>query len=189
MLDLSLYLMVLDAEEERDKLTIIYERYYDSMLNTARLYVGQYSVDEDMVHEAILKIIENLDKVDLQDDLRARCFVCTIVENKAKDWLRREKKLDMSDVDNAVLYDDDVEHLPLESLLSREGYARLIECINELDDIYRGVCRLKYVCGLREREIAEVLDLHPKTVGVRLVRARRILKEKIMQEGIVEGKR
>ncbi len=186
MLDLTFYLSTLDDDAERDKLSLIYERYYDSMRYAARRYVGQYGADEDAVHEAILKIIDHLDKIDLGDDLGARCFVCTVAANKAKDWLKKEKKFQISDIDNAVLYDEDVDSLPMEALLSKEGYQQLIDCIGSLGEIYRDVCMLKYVSHLKEREIAEVLEISPKTVSVRIVRAHRMLRAKIMEK-IPEG--
>jgi len=35
MMTLSVYLMALDSEEERDKLTLIYEKYYKMMRGVA----------------------------------------------------------------------------------------------------------------------------------------------------------
>lgn len=188
MLGLTVYLSALETKEEQDKLEMIYQRYYASMRSTARRYVGQYSVDEDIVHEAILSIIENLEMVDLSKELRTKCFVCTITANKAKDWLKHEQKLQITDVDNTVIYDEDIEQLPVESVLSKEGYQRLIKCICELGEIYHDVCMLRYVSELRVCDIAKVLNLEEKTVSARLSRAKRMLKEKIINERIVEGK-
>ena len=188
MLVLAVYLSMLETEEEQDKLETVYNRYYASMRSTARRYVGQYSMDEDIVHEAILTIIENLDMVDLSKEWRAKSFVCTITANKAKDWLKHEKKFQITEVENTVMYDEDIEHMPLEMVLNREGYYRLIRCIHELGETYHDVCMLRYVSELRVCDIAKVLNLHQKTVSARLSRANRILKEKIMNEKIVEGK-
>ena len=157
------------------------------MRSTARRYVGQYSMDEDIVHDAILTIIENLEMVDLRKELRTKCFVCTITANKAKDWLKHEQKLQILDIDNTVIYDEDIERLPLESVLSRDGYQRLIRCILELGEIYHDVCMLKYVSELRVCDIAKVLKLEQKTVSARLSRAKCMLIEKFAKEGIVEG--
>ncbi len=188
MLDLAVYLSALETEEERDKLETIYKRYYASMRSTARRYVGQYSMDEDIVHEAILRIIENLDLIDLSKAWSAKSFVCTITANKAKDWLKHEQKFQITEIEDTMMHEEDIEHMPLETVLSREGYYRLIRCIHELSETYHDVCMLRYVSELRVCDIAKVLNLNEKTVSARLSRANRVLKEKIMNEGIVEGK-
>ena len=64
MFPLSLYLYTLETEEDRGKLTIIYEEYLSSMSRVARIYVGKYQAEEDVVHNAIMKLIDNLDKID-----------------------------------------------------------------------------------------------------------------------------
>lgn len=64
----------------------------------------------------------------------------------------------------------------------------MIKCICELGEIYHDVCMLRYVSELRVCDIAKVLNLEEKTVSARLSRAKRMLKEKIINERIVEGK-
>ena len=58
---LALYLCNIASEEDQDKLTILYNTYLDIMMYTARKYVGPYQAEEDVVHNAILKIIANLE--------------------------------------------------------------------------------------------------------------------------------
>lgn len=64
MLSPSLYLQGTEDEESKDKLSWIYENYLAAMLYTAKKYVGRHQVEEDVVHNAILKIIDNLDHID-----------------------------------------------------------------------------------------------------------------------------
>ena len=114
-------------------------------------------------------------------DLRPHTGNCTVVKNRSIDLLRRTASIPVGDTEDVEAMSGDNTPAPIEYLLSREGYEHLLGYIDELGDTYRSVCRLKYVNGLREAEIADLLNLSPKTVSVRLFRARRILKNKIRE--------
>ena len=85
---LALYLCDIASEEEQDKLTVLYNSYLNLMMHVAQKYVGKYQAEEDVVHNAILKIIANLEKIDLTEKLKTRNFVCLVTKHCAIDWLR-----------------------------------------------------------------------------------------------------
>ena len=182
MLDISLYLMTLETEEQRDKLTRIYEKYYTFMRCCALRYAKDTGAEDDIVHEAVLKIIDHMDKIDLEQDIPAKCFLSTVVKNKARDWWRKESRRIAVDIDEEEFRVADEGIMPMDAVLSKDGYERLVGYITELGDTYRDVCNLKYICGLKEREIAEVLGISAKNVSVRIVRGRQKLIERIRKE-------
>lgn len=173
----SFYLCAVSDEACRDKLTLIYDKYLDDMSRLAAGYVGKYQAQGDVVHNAVLKIIDNLDKIELSDEKRTRGYIWAITRSCAIDWLRREKRFETENIDD---YQDTIEcdePPPVEVLMSREGYDYLVGCIRSMKDSYRNVCELKFMCGLKEREIAEQLGLSEKNVSVIIVRGRRKLTE------------
>jgi RNA polymerase sigma-70 factor (ECF subfamily) len=175
---LEFYLTLLDSESDKDKLTYIYEKYYKLMLYIANEYSYNESDSEDIVHESLMKIIDNLDKIDIYNDLSTKCYICTIIKNHAKDNNKHNHFID--DVDISTLEseaDDDV----IDTILSEEGYKNLLDCIERLDDKDRDVCNLKFVCGLKEHEISRILGITTNTVGVRINRSRKVLKVMLME--------
>lgn len=44
---------------------------------------------EDIVHDAMIRIIKNIDKVDIADEDRTKAYCVTIVRNRAIDILRK----------------------------------------------------------------------------------------------------
>ena len=182
MLAFTVFLASLDSEEERDKLTLIYEKYYPNMLRTARRYTRNSGAEGDIVHDSVLKIIRNLEKIDLHNENSASCFIMTIVRNTAKDWLKYEAIRMSADVDEQEFRLSDENAVPLNSVLEKEGYNRLIGYISELNDTYRDACNLKFVCGLKDKEIAEVLGITEKNVSVRITRGRHKLIARIKEE-------
>lgn len=183
---LSLYLCNIASEEEQEKLTILYNTYLDIMLYTARKYVGRYQAEEDVVHNAILKIIANLEKVDLSQAVQTKSFICIITRNCAIDWLRKRNREEAASLDEIPSVLESNERPPVDYVMTEDGYQKLIECIHALGDTYREVCDLKFVSGYKEREIAEILGLSEKNVSVRIFRGRRklieMLKEKMERE-------
>lgn len=182
MLSLSFYLCDIESEANRDKLTIIYSTYLDVMMYTAKKYVGIYQAEEDIVHDAILKVIDNLDKIDLTKTTQTKSFVCIITKSCAIDWLRKRKHDVATSLDDIPVTLEDDERPPLEYVITEEGYQKLIQCINSLSEIYRDVCELKFVSGFKEREIAKILGISEKNVSVRIVRARKLLKKMLKED-------
>ena len=183
---LALYLCNIASEEDQEKLTGLYNTYLDIMMYTARKYVGQYQAEEDVVHNAILKIIANLEKVDLTQAVQTKRFVCIVTRNCAIDWLRKRNREEAASLDEITQVLESDERPPVDYVMTEDGYQKLIECIHALGDTYREVCDLKFVSGYREREIAEILGISEKNVSVRIFRGRRklieMLKEKMERE-------
>ena len=179
---LALYLCNIASEEDQDKLTILYNTYLDIMMYTARKYVGQYQVEEDVVHNAILKIIANLEKVDLSQAVQTKSFVCIVTRNCAIDWLRKRHREESTSLEDIPPVLESDERPPIDYVMTEDGYQKLIGCIHRLGDTYREVCDLKFVSGYKEREIAEILGISEKNVSVRIFRGRRKLIEMLKEE-------
>lgn len=178
---ISLYVCAIENAEERDTLTWIYENLLNVMLATAKKYVGVYQVEEGVVHNAILKIMDHLDGIDRSNIPRSRSYVCCIVKSCAIDWLRKNKRQAEADMEEEDFDRESEEMLPLDILVTNEGYEKLVNCIRSLPDTYRMVCELKFLHGMKEREIAQILQITEKNVSVRIVRGRRKLIQSVTE--------
>ncbi len=188
---LALYLCDIASEEEQDKLTVLYNNYLNIMMHVAQKYVGKYQAEEDVVHNAILKIIANLEKIDLTQKMQTKNFVCLVTKHCAIDWLRKRQREVCASLDEIPPLLESDERPPLDYVTTEEGYAKLIGCIHRLNGTYREVCDLKFVSGYRDKEIAEILGIPENTVGVRIHRGRKLLiamlKEEMEDEESVHG--
>lgn len=179
---LCFYLMLVDDEENKDKLSYLYQKYYSLMCAVARQNTYNASDVEDIVHNSILKIIPHLHKLDLQNETATRSYICTVVANKARDENRRGADMvqPLEEVDNFCGATEDV----LSIIQTKEGYELLVRCIHELSPALRRTCELRLLHDLTEREIADLLDTSVTTVGVRIMRGRAQLKKRILEEWI-----
>lgn len=178
-----IYLSMIDTEEGKDKFEQIYLKYRYTMLYVAKSIVKDDQLAEDIVHESFLKIIERLDNIDDIFCSKTKSFFVTIVRHKSIDAIRKNKRenyIPLEDIEYS-LKDDDL--IPLEEIISQDGYKKLGEYIGCLDEKYRAVLELKYIQGYSDKEIAKILDITPKNVNVRTFRARKMLI-KMIEESI-----
>ena len=180
---ISLYLSIVETEKEKEKVTFIYEKCYSFMCYMAKQYLGNEYDVEDVVHNSMLKIIENLDIIDIAEEKRVKNLCGIIAKNKAIDFIRSQKNNNAEF--NEEIMNNQCEALdPDDIVLNQEVYHLILDKIRSLDDIYRDVCMLKYVNELNEREIALLLDLPSKTVSLRIFRGKQILREAIRKENL-----
>ena len=173
---LAFYLTLVDNPSDQEKVKIIYTKYYGLMKHIALEYTKNDA--DDIVHDAMIKIIQNIEKVDITDEQKAKSFCTAVVRNRALDVLKKGGKESASFCDEIKAE----ENFTYTFTDIGETYQILYKALDSLDDTYKTVCTLKYVNELTEREIAEVLGLSQKTVSVRIFRGKQILKKQLRKE-------
>ncbi len=175
-----------DNEVAQNKLEDIYRTNYHSMIATAMRILHDESTAQDIVHQSILRFIDHMDLIDINNPLITKSYLCSMVKNLAIDFIRGDKKKPICDIDEVEFTLVDPSPSPVEIVISNDGYDYLIQCINSMSDTYRTIFHLKYINGLTEAKIAEVLGLSAKAVSLRIVRGKQILRKMIMESGYYE---
>lgn len=170
--------------EKEDKETLLYEMFYRRVFNTANHLLRDSQLAQDITQETFISAFEHLDRMDNKEKLGA--WLVTICTRKAIDFLRKQKRWNDLATDD-VIFDKEMEKAgipsPVEEQLERQWVKeRLEEQVNQLHPAYKQVIILKYIYELKEREIAETLNISLGTVKSRLYRARRELKKNLLQE-------
>ncbi|MCD7981379.1 MAG: RNA polymerase sigma factor [Clostridiales bacterium] len=169
-----LFLAMLDSEEEKNKFSLIYEKYRYFLWYLANERLRDAWLAEDAVQEAFLALTRHMDKVGEVESPATRNFLATIVKNKAVDMIRRQKGV--TEEAFTEREDGETQEDLLDAFLVRENYERILSAVAQLDEIYRVVFEYKYLHELSDREIADLLRVSPKTVNVRIFRARKKLQ-------------
>ena len=146
---MMIYLQMIDAPEDRSKFEQIYMEYRSMMFHIANRILTNEQDAEDAVHEAFLKIAENIEKIGDPKCPKTQGYIVTIVENKAIDLYRRRKKRQVVELS---------EELPGVTALY-EGESTLTACILKLPARYREVILLRYFQGYSVKEVAAILGL------------------------------
>jgi RNA polymerase sigma-70 factor (ECF subfamily) len=144
------------------------------MLNRAYEIVKERQLAEDAVHNAFLKIINNLPKIYDADSNETKWYVIVIVTNEAKKIYNKENKIlkaELTDMESDFNLEAIVEDKNIVEKVKKE--------IGLLPEIYRDTMSLKYYNDLSNKEISSVLSIPISTVKKRLQRGRKILIQKL----------
>ncbi|MBE6687440.1 MAG: sigma-70 family RNA polymerase sigma factor [Ruminococcaceae bacterium] len=178
---LLFYLSLLTNDEDKEIIIYIYERYYSYMAYTAARELGNKRHVEDIVHTVMLTLIEMIERIDYSDKKKLLQLCILISKRKAIDFKRKKFNTDTSTKEYHGDHDEILES-PEDIVISREGYERLKASFDELDDIYKEVCRLRFLHGMSDKEIANLLGVSEAAVSMRIFRARKKLAELLKKE-------
>ncbi len=173
---IAIYLSVIDTEQDKNKFEILYTTYRKLMLYIADQILKDKYLAEDATHQAFLKIIENLDKIEDVHCHKTKSYIVIIVRNTAINMYNKRKR-------NATIPLEQMEFCISDETFSRsEDLDYLTKAVMKLPVIYKEVLALKYVQELSNAEIAQTLGIFEATVRKRLERARHKLEESLKKE-------
>lgn len=171
--------MQLKDEEQRSKLSGIYEKYKNRMYISACRILNDPQKAEDAVHDSFIAISKHLDKIEDVDSVSTAAYVIKAAKNHAINQVRKSfNEIPSLISDEEILLDEDM----LDKLCTKENYKRVVSAIMSLDDRYRDVLSLYYFNELSVREIADLLCRKETTVKQQLARGRRKLINIIEKE-------
>lgn len=170
-------------EPDRDKFEYLYGRYRNLLLHKAYDILKDYSLAEDAVSEAYIRIYKNLRKIDDPASNQSIAFVVTIVKNVSLTMLSKEKQNLTEEYDETRPDSFDLEESALSGLSSEKIYT----VINLLGEELRGVFLLKYAYDYSHREIGKLIGISENNVTVRLHRAKKKLTQLLVKEGYARG--
>ena len=172
-----IYLSIIDSEEEKDKFEKIYEKYKKLMFYIANQILQDEQLSEDAVHNAILKIIDNLDKIIEINSPRTKGFIVIIVKRISINIYNKRKREEISDIN-----DESYKFNSLDLSIENIGeYSNLGEALRRLSEIDLQIILLKYSHGFSIKEISKILDIKEVNLYKRNKRALNKLK-KILAE-------
>jgi len=163
------------------------KRYEQRLYNFGLRMCGDICDAEDLVQDTFLNVFKYLKDFRFETKFknwlyRIATSTCTKKRRKSKFAPDREISLDdFVPKDNGSVPTDipDWAQLPLAQLLNEELSIHLKEAILSLPEKYRLVVVLRDLEGFSTAETAQILNLKPSNVKVRLHRARLFLREKL----------
>lgn len=153
------------------------ERFQDKLLRYARKFLIDPDDAQDIVQDVFIKAYENIQSFDVSR--RFSPWVYRIAHNEFVNALKKKAN---RPVIFAVDFDTLFPHLTASdtadsAALARDLRVMLDRHLRELDPKYREPLILYYLEGMDYKELSDILQIPISTVGVRLARGRRLLKE------------
>jgi RNA polymerase sigma-70 factor (ECF subfamily) len=157
-----------------DIFTTFQKPLYNFVLRMAR----DEKVAEDLTQETFIKVYQNLDKY--RGDASLSTWIYKIATNTYLDYFRsadHNKKSITDFIDDDEVAWDSHDNEKIMSIDEQLVKSEMNECLqgflNDLPEDYRSVVVLHDLQGLKNREIADVLNCTLDTVKIRLHRARK----------------
>lgn len=172
-----IYLGVIQDENEKSKFEQLYIEYRQIMFYVAKSILKDEHLAEDALHQAFLKLIDNLNKINEIKCHTTKGFLVVIVKSVSLNILKKRKKQQIDSIDS---YDNQIanENYNLENeVVNKNEHDRLIQCILKLPPQYANILILKYSHELNTKEIAKILGISSSNVRKRIQRG----KEKVMK--------
>jgi len=136
---LAIYLAVIDVEQDKNKFEILYTTYRKLMFYIANQILKDEYLAEDATHQAFLKIIENIDKIEDVHCHKTKSYIVIIVKNNAINLYNKRKR-------NTTIPLEQMEFCISDESFSRlEDLDYLTKTVMKLPVIYKEVLTLKYV--------------------------------------------
>lgn len=176
--------MIIRNEEDRSQIENLYHSYHRMMFYIALGILKNREKAEDAVSQAFLKMIDHLQKFSFEDCNKTKGLIGIIVKGICYDMLRSESRRSLISLEE-INVPDSFEDLPYENLAAEESYQIILDGISGLGEKSSGVLTLKYVYGYSDCEIAELLNISPENVRVRLHRAKKVLCQILKERGTV----
>lgn len=170
-------------EKEKTKIEQIYSQYYKLLLYIAMEMLHDQIIAEDAVHEAFVKIIKNIGKINLDKPKETKRYIVVIIERTCLDILRKQKRQVEISLDALNVYGefaDETNHIEC-----IHEVTLLKQILDKMPELTRNIFQLKYGSGYDNSEIAKMLHITEITVRQRILRGKREIKKNLRKEGII----
>ena len=152
------------------------------MFYTANGVLHDHYLAEDAVHETFLDIIRIIDSIRANNEKELSQFLKTLTHHKAVDIIRKCSSQKKSDTEietlEAIKSDVNAETIVIDKI----DYENMLLLVQSMDEKYKTPLLLK-VQGYKISEIAEILNISPGNVKVRLHRARKVILSGLEEKG------
>lgn len=190
---ICMFLMSLESENDRKKLTDIYHKYNKAVFYVALKIMKTQDAAEEVAQDVWTKVVEKFKRISSLPDDELKPYLTVMTRNMAFNRLKSEKERSAYSFEELQENGDSRINISAASGKSAADsrFAEIVHMINNLPDIYKDVLELKYVLEWSNSEISSLLGISAAKVAVRAFRGRRMLADKInkLKEGKENGSR
>jgi RNA polymerase sigma-70 factor (ECF subfamily) len=160
--------LVRKTEKDLDLIVeTLVDNFYSDLLYLAKTILREDHEAEDVVQETLLIVMSKIDQYEPGTNFKA--WLYTIGVNISRKYYRKRKiRQNLSALLEKGFLRDESESSPEETFLKNETDTQLWQAVNSLKEKHRLPIILRYLHGLRCREIAQVLNINEGTVRSRL---------------------
>ena len=163
---------------DKEALQLLLGRNWAWLKGLAYSIVGDANDVDDVLQDICVRVITKIDT--LREPERFRPWLAVLARRQALRYRQQKAQRPISlNEELADQHCDEQAQRLLENIEQKEQCERVLQALNSLPEKYREVFILEYVHDLTYGQIAEILDIPVTTLQIRLVRARRMILDKV----------
>ena len=171
-----------DEMDQNDLIEHIYSEYYDYIRYKASQKLADQSYIEDVVQDAMLKIIRNINKIKFNDEDHLKAICGLIAEQVAIDFNRKNSQnLHVLSYDDLIGVFEQTTNSPDYCLVTKTDYNIILDTVESFKGTLKDVCYLSLIEGLDNTTISIMLNLDPNVVAAYISRGKRRIAEKLRE--------
>lgn len=178
---LFVLLTELDGLEDKARFTWIYTTLRHKMYRVALSLLRDPEDAQEAVQESFEKMIRKFSKISALPHKEIEPYVVTIAENTARDMLRKKRRQPATPLEDAYW-----QPPAREDTESQNRFEQMVELILQMPDHLRDVLYLACVEEETRQGTARRLGLTQGQVTGRLHRGRKLLQDRLREEGYVK---
>jgi RNA polymerase sigma-70 factor (TIGR02952 family) len=167
----------LDNNDKSYELSYIFETYYKRIYNYIYYRVNCHYTAEDLTSQIFEKAMIKMHTYS-SNKAPFEVWLFSIARNIVNDYFRNEKRhkfFTLDAIKELISRDPEPENIVLDG----EKNTNLIKALSILDSRERNIIAFKFGANLKNKEIAELLDITESNVAVILYRALKKLKKEL----------
>jgi RNA polymerase sigma-70 factor (ECF subfamily) len=161
----------------------IFEKYYPGLLFYATQFLDEDSA-KDVVQDVFMELWKRKDTLVIGDKIQA--YLYRLVYTHAINVLNHKKIVEKYSDAVVELYNHKIKFYELDDnneiirkMENQELHRSISAALNKLPDKCREAFKLSYLHELKNKEIAEVLDISTRTVEAHIYKALKILRNEL----------
>jgi RNA polymerase sigma-70 factor (family 1) len=177
-IDSEKHCLILIAKENDEKaFRQLFELYYAPLVQYSTYITGSFSLAEEIVSEVFVSLWKNRLKLTEINDFKN--YVYTSTKYKTIDYIRQAKNLTFISFDKKEFQECITYETPEIKYIEEEVRLKLESAILKLPEKCRMIYRLVKEEQMKYRDVADLLDISPKTVENQMIIAIRKIREEI----------
>lgn len=180
-------LMILVKDGNKEAFETLVKKYMPQAKAFACKYVHDSFIAEDIVQESFVDVY--IQRFSFDQQYKFSTYLYTIIRNKAVNYLKKNKELSMSDLNEGVeisFFEQKLinEDTPETEYFRKEELSDLMSVMERLNKTEREMLYLYAVKECTYKEISEKLGMTVMQVKIKLFRARKKLREGSVRNGL-----
>ncbi len=161
-------------KRNKEAFRILYEKFKIPLFNLIYSLTKDKEVTADLIQDTFLKIIRNINQLKSID--KVEFWIYRIATNTTLNYFKKNNRYIGYEFDFENLSNEDSSIDEIDKMIEDANYNKILDLIDQLPLKQGLVFSLKYIENLKEKDIAEVLNVPLGTVKSRLNTARNKLK-------------